>query len=227
MVDSYSDMLLVPFAKYLTKYVKEWKLSDLGASILIPKEKYHFNSILFRPKRLSFAVDKSWEFIASVPIIESNDFSESHVSLFQHLKGIECETSRKGLLRKRFLMITSPILMQLQNEIPGLRIDDSLIEVLNQDDSFQKLLSTITPDNLSIKLFSQPIATRNLKEYCREFRDIYQNPQEIIWNISVEKYLESIVSKGKYTTILDSIVEILDVVSLHLQRVTQIIERRV
>lgn len=223
MIDSYSDMLLVPFAKYLTKY-GEWRLSNLGTSMLIPIERYHFDSILFIPKRLSFSVDKSWQFIASVNIKEKDQFSEEHIKLFQRLKRLECEILIKGFVRKKFHFISNPLLDHLQEEIPQLICDDYLIQILEQDEPLQRLISTITPESLTITLFSDPIDTKDLKEYCTQFREIYLNPTELIWNIKIEKYLGYIISKRKYYRILDSIIEALESISIHLKNLTTRIE---
>ncbi|UCE12996.1 MAG: hypothetical protein JSV04_12490 [Candidatus Heimdallarchaeota archaeon] len=224
MIDSYSDMLLVPFAKYLAKY-GEWKLSNLGTSMLIPTEKYHFDSIVFIPRRLSFSVDKSWQFIASVNIKEKNQFSKEHVRLFQLLKRFECEVSVKGFFKKKFYLMPNPLLKHLQEEIPDLIYDDHLVHLLEQDESLKRLISIITPESLSITLYSEPINTKNLKEYCTQFREIYQNPNELIWNIKIEKFLGYIISKGKYNRILDSIIEAFENISLHLTNLTARIER--
>lgn len=196
MVDSFSDALLAPFAKYLSKY-GEWKLSDLGASILIPSKEFHFNSILVKPKRFSFSADKSWEFTASVIIYDKEQFSTDCISLFQRLKGYECEISRIGLIRKKFRFYSYPILKYLQKEISDLVIDNYLAEMLNQDDLLQKRISAVSPDSLSVKLFSQPIVTKDLNEYCRKFHENYETPSELIWNVQCEKYLGHILSKKK------------------------------
>ncbi|UCG01503.1 MAG: hypothetical protein JSW11_18040, partial [Candidatus Heimdallarchaeota archaeon] len=164
MVNSYSDGLLVPFAKYLSKYGK-WELSNLGASILIPNEGSHFNSILFRQRRLSFSVDMTWQFIASVVIVDKEDFSCSLIPVFQRLKGLECEFSKKGLIRKNYQIESYHFLKYLQKEIPNLVLSDYLVEALWEDVSLKDIISTISPDALTVTLFSQPIATNKLDEY--------------------------------------------------------------
>ncbi|MFX0013157.1 MAG: hypothetical protein ACFFB2_04955 [Promethearchaeota archaeon] len=224
MVNSYSDGLLVPFAKYLSKYGK-WELSNLGASILIPNEKYHFNSILFRQHRLSFSVDITWQFIASVIIVDKEDFSNGLIPVFQRLKGLECEIWRKGLIRKNYQVVSHHFLKYLQKEIPNLVVSDYLVENLYQDESLRKMISTIMPDALKITLFSQPIATNKLDEYCIHFKEIFNNPSEIIWNINLEKYLGHIILKGKYQKVLDSIIEAFDIISIYIRKVTKRIEK--
>ncbi|MFX0211254.1 MAG: hypothetical protein ACFFDT_35060 [Candidatus Hodarchaeota archaeon] len=226
MVKSYTDMLLPPFAKYLKKY-GQWELSDVGGSLLIPKEEYHFNYLLAKPKQLWVSADRSWQFIAAINILEKNKFSDKDIPLFQQLKGHECQISRIGFIRKKFQFISNPLLKHLEVEIPNLVIDNTLVEILNQDDSLQKSFSTITPDSLSITLFSQPIVTRDLKEYCLQFLNLFQNPTELIWNVNLEKYLGAITSKGKYYKVLDTIIEVLDAISLHIRRNTDIQEKRV
>ena len=225
MVDSYSDILLAPFAKYLTKY-GEWQLSDVGAGLLIPFTDYHFKSILIKSKRLSYSADKSWEFIASVIIKEKDQFSADDVLLFQRLKGYECEIKRTGLIKKTFQFQSSPLLSSLEKEIPSLYINTSLVELLNQNTLLQEYIGKIAPDNLSIRLFSQPIITKELDTYCREFRKLYDSPSEIIWNVSIEKFIDAILSKKRYQRTLDLMTEVLEMLSAEVWRITRQVERR-
>ncbi|MFX1282970.1 MAG: hypothetical protein ACFFB5_04910 [Promethearchaeota archaeon] len=225
MVKSYTDMLLPPFAKYLKKY-GEWELSDVGGSLLIPKEEYHFNYLLIKPKQLWVSADRSWQFIVAITILDQINFSDKDIPLFQKLKGHECQISRIGFIRKKFHFISNPLLKHLKAEIPDLIIDNALAEILNQDSVLQKLFSTIIPDSLLITLFSQPIVTRDLKEYTSEFYKVFHHPTELIWNINLEKYLGAITSKGKYYKVLDTIIEGLETISLHIHRNTDIQKRR-
>ena len=220
MVESYSDGLLAPFAKYMSKY-GDWQISNLGASMLIPTSNYHFNSILVRSKRLSYSSDKSWEFTASVVIIDKESFSSDNFLLFQRLKGYECEVERSGHLRKKFLFQISPLHEHLQKEIPSLYMNTSLIETLNQDSSVLERIHKIVPDQLSIRLFSQPIITKDLDEYCREYRKTYESPTELIWNISIEKFVDMILSKKRYFQTIDLIIELLEEITIKVQRTTQ------
>ncbi|MHA2279222.1 MAG: hypothetical protein ACXAC2_25865 [Candidatus Kariarchaeaceae archaeon] len=200
MVKEYSDMMLPPFAKYLDKYTKKWEISDMGGSLMIPKYNHYFNSILFRSRKLSFSTDKTWEFIASVPVVDKKDTSDLINKSFQLLKGAECEIKREGLFKKNFKFISNPMLEYLKEEIPELKIDTSLIESFEQDTDLRRLLSIIKPDKLSIKLFSQPIMTKDLEEYREEFKAIFYNPIDgIIWNIIIERYLDDIFTKSSYT----------------------------
>jgi len=225
MVKSYSDMLLVPFAKYLKKYGR-LELSNLGASLLIPNEEFHFNSILFKPKRLSYSADKSWEFIASVVVLEKDDFSKENFLLYQRLKGLECTLNTKGFIRKSFSMKSNDLLSHLKQQIPDLHIDTHLCEVINQDFILKDLLSKISPDSLSITLFNQPLNVTDITEYCIQFRKQYECPSEIIWNINLEKFLGGIISKKKYTKIIDSTIQALEIISNHLIRECQLMQGR-
>jgi hypothetical protein len=220
MVESYSDGLLAPFAKYMSKY-GDWQISDLGASVLVPKIEFHFNSILVRSKRLSYSSDKSWEFTASVIIIKKEDFSSNDFLLFQRLKGYECEVERKGHLKKRFSFQSSSLLELLQREIPSLYVNTSLVESLNQDASVLERVHKIVPDQMSIRLFSQPIITKDLDEYCREYRKTYESPTELIWNVSIEKFVDMILSKKRYFQTIDLIIELLEEIAIKVQRITQ------
>ena len=223
MVKSYSDMLLVPFAKYLKKY-GQLELSNLGASLLIPNEEFHFSSILFKPKRLSYSADKAWEFIASVVILERDDFSKENFPLYQKLKGLECTLNTKGIIRKNFSMKSNDFLKHLKQEIPDLKIDTHLCEVINQDFILKDLLTKISPDSLTITLFNQPLNVTDITEYCIQFRKVYEFPSEIIWNINLEKFLGGIISKKKYTKIIDSTIQALEIISIHLIREVQIMQ---
>ncbi len=220
MVESYTDGLLAPFAKYMSKY-GDWQISDLGASVLVPKINYHFNSILVRSKRLSYSSDKSWEFTASVIVINKENFSFDDSLLFQRLKGYECEIERKGYLKKKYVFRSSSFLEHLQREIPGLYINTSLVESLNQDTSVLEHIHKIVPDQVSIRLFSQPIITKDLDEYCREYRKTYESPTELIWNISIEKFVDMILSKKRYFQTIDLIIELLEEIAIRVQRITQ------
>ncbi len=219
MVKSFSDMLLVPFAKYLVKY-GEWELSNVGGSVLIPQEHFHFDSVLFKSRRLYYSADKSWRFIASVKILDQDDFTSKNVQHFQYLKGLECELIRKGLIRKNFSFKSSKILIQLQEKIKNLFIRDYLCNDLNMDIDLQKNISFIVPDKITILLFSQPIMAKDYETYSDEFKLQFTNPESIIWNIEIEKYLGAIVSRGKYHKTLDSIIESLDIISKHLRNIS-------
>ncbi|PWI48937.1 hypothetical protein CEE45_04195 [Candidatus Heimdallarchaeota archaeon B3_Heim] len=225
MVESYSDGLLAPFAKYMSKY-GDWQISDLGASILVPKSGYHFNSILVRSKRLSYSSDKSWEFTASVVIIDKENFSSENILLFQRLKGYECELERTGFVRKNYRFHSSPFLEYLQNENTNVYINSSLVEILNQESSLLQCIHKIVPDQLSVRLFSQPIITKDLDEYSRKFKERYESPSELIWNISIEKFIDVIFSKKKYFQTLDLIIELLEDISINVQRITKETEAR-
>jgi hypothetical protein len=225
MTNSYSDLLLVPFAKYLKKYGK-LELSNLGTSLLVPKEGFHFNSIMFKPKHIPYSADKSWEFIGSVIILENEDFSKENIPLYQRLKGLDCTLSIEGFLRKSYIMKSNDLLNYLKQEIPELLIDSHLCEIINQDSTLRDLLKEITPDSLSITLFNQPLSTSDLTEYCKQFKQIFESPSEIIWNINLEKYIGGIISKKKYTYIIDSIIQALDIISEHLLREVKIIQAR-
>jgi hypothetical protein len=220
MVKSFTDVLLVPFAKYLTKY-GEWELSNVGGSILIPREKFHFDSILFKSKRLYYSADKSWRFIASVKIQDEDHFTRENVHHFQYLKGLECELTRKGVLRKKFYFRSSKIIIQLQERIKNLFIRDYLCNDLNFDLDLQKKISFIVPDNITILLFSQPIMAKDYETYSEEFELQFKQPKSIIWNIEIEKYLGAILSKGKYHKTLDSIIESLDIISKYLRKISR------
>ncbi|MHA1976916.1 MAG: hypothetical protein ACW98I_08465 [Candidatus Hodarchaeales archaeon] len=220
MVESYSDGLLAPFAKYMSKY-GDWKISDLGASVLVPKIEYHFQSILVRSKRLSYSSDKSWEFTASVIILDKDNFSSENYLLFQRLKGYECEITREGHLNKKYHFQSSSLLEHLQREIPGLYMNTSLVEILNQDSSILERIHKIVPDQLSIRLFSQPIITKDLDEYCQEYRKTYESPTELIWNISIEKFVDMILSRKRYFQTIDIIIELLEEISIKVRRTTQ------
>lgn len=218
-------MLLPPFAKYLSKY-GDWELSDLAASILIPSREYHFNDILIKPRRLSYSADKSWNFIASVIIWDKEHFSETFIPLWQRLKGYECELVRVGLIRRSFHFQAIPLTSYLQKEILELVIDSTLMEMLNQDDSLQHRISMIVPDGISIQLFSQPINTKDFAEYTREFRGRFDSPSDLIWNVSIEKFLGPILSRKKYNKTLDLIIESLEIMGKHVQRITKMAESR-
>ncbi len=225
MVKSYSDMLLVPFAKYLKKY-GTLELSNMGGSVLIPNDNASYNSILFKPKRLPYSADKSWEFIASVRIIEQEIFSKEHVELYQRLKGMECTLVRKGKIRRKYIMEPKTLLHQLQQEIPKLQISTYLSEIINQELQLENLFSIISPDSLTISLFNPPINTKDLSEYCKQFKNHYDSPTDIIMNINLEKYLEGIISKKKYLLVIDSIFQALEILALSLRRATQLVESR-
>lgn len=223
MVDSYTDILLPPFAKYLSKY-GEWKLSDLAASILIPSSEFHFNTVLIKSRRLSYSADKSWIFIASVIIYDQAQFSPERSLLWQKIKGYECELIRKGLFRKSFHFQSTRLLTELQTTIRELVISTKLMEMLNQDDLLQECISKVVPEELSVHLFSQPIETKDFNEYSSEFRKRYESPSDLIWNIRLEKFLGPIFSKRKYNQTLDKILEILESITLSVQRTTRLIE---
>ena len=211
MVREYTDMMLPPFAKYLAKYTKKWELSDMGGSLMIPKDFHFFNSILFKSKKLSFSSDKTWDFIASVLVIDKKDNPDLIKKSFQMLKGAEFIIKKEGLVRKKFKFLSNPLLEYLKAEIPDLIIDSSLIESFEQDTDLQRLISVIKPDRFSINLFSQPIMTKDPEEYRKEYKSIFYNPTDgIIWNITIEKYLGDIISRSSYTKVLDAIIEVFD-----------------
>ena len=218
-------MLLPPFAKYLSKY-GNWELSDLAAAILIPLNEYHFNRILIKSRRLSYSADKSWNFIASVINREKEHFSEKLIPLWQKLKGYECELVRVGRIRKSFHFQSIPLTSYLEKEIPELVIDSTLMEMLNQDDSLQHCISMIVPDRITIQLFSQPINTNDFAEYSQEFRKRFDSPSDLIWNVSIEKFLGPILSRKKYNKTLDSIIESLEIMGEYVQRITRMAETR-
>ncbi len=223
MVDSYTDVLLPPFAKYLSKY-GEWKLSDLAACILIPSSEFHFNTVLVKSRRLSYSADKSWIFIASMIIYDQTQFSPEKTPLWQKIKGYECELVRKGLLRKTFHFQSRDLLTELQTTVPELVIHTTLIEMLNQEELLQECISKVVPEELTVHLFSQPIETNDFNEYCLEFRKRYESPSDLIWNIRLEKFLGPIFSKKKYNETLDKIFEILELITMKIQRFTRLIE---
>ncbi|MFX0086029.1 MAG: hypothetical protein ACFFAU_10155, partial [Candidatus Hodarchaeota archaeon] len=213
------------FAKYLSKY-GDWELSSQGGSLLIPKERFHFDSILFLPKRLSYSADRTWKFIASVPIIIRSDFLPENIILFQMLKGVECELIRSGFLKKQYQFKTNSLLLSLQEEIPSLKINNLLMENLNQDVDLIKLISVISPESMDFQLFSPHIEANDLNDYRVKFKGLFNNPEEIIWNIIIEKYLDTIITRKKYTVILDSLIQALEESSIHVTRVTNIFKRR-
>ncbi|MFX0205501.1 MAG: hypothetical protein ACFFDT_05905 [Candidatus Hodarchaeota archaeon] len=223
MVDSYTDVLLPPFAKYLSRY-GEWRLSDLAACILMPSSEFHFNSVLVKSRRLSYSADKSWIFVASVIIYDQTQFSHGMAPLWQKIKGYECELVRKGLLRKSFQFQSSPLLIELQKAIPELVVHTTLMEMLNQDNLLQECISKVVPEEIVVHLFSQPIDTKDFNEYCQEYRKRYESPSDLIWNIKLEKFLGPIISKKKYNETLDKILEILELITLSIQRFTRLIE---
>jgi hypothetical protein len=212
-------MLLVPFAKYLTKYASEWKISSIGTSLMIPKKEFHFNSLMFREKRLSLSVDCSWEFIASVIIVDAKDFEkEVHTKLYQRLKGFECIMIEKGLFNKRRSMISNPVLSILKEKaLPNLDISSTLTSFLNEDRTLQDSFSIIKPDNVALQLYSSQGKSKNVDDFCKEFIPYYENPDQIIWNIIIEKFLGMIVTRGRYTRTLDAIIEALDLIAKNLE----------
>lgn len=216
MVESYSDGLLVPFAKYLNKYAKKWELSDIGGSILVPLDYYHFDSLIFRPKKIPYSLDKTWEFIANVNIYEQDEFLylKNGKKMFQSLKGMECILQKKGTFKKSYHMINNPMLHHLKKEIIDFKIDDSLSKRIEVSNRVMEDIKKINPENFSIQLYSKPIVTKDIEEYSREFKKIYLNPTEgLIWNIIIEKYLDSIIRKKSYTKILDLIIEVINTIS--------------
>jgi hypothetical protein len=191
---------------------------------LIPSREFHFNTVLIKSRRLSYSADKSWIFIASVIIYDQEHFSPEKSPLWQKIKGFECELVRKGLIRKSFQFQSPPLLTELQTAIPDLIINTTLIEMLNQDNLLQECISKVIPEGISVRLFSQPIETKDYGEYCHEFRKRFDSPSGLIWNISLEKFLGPIFSKKKYNETLDKILEILELVTLSVQRITRITE---
>ena len=108
MVKEYTDMLLPPFAKYLAKYTKKWEISDMGGCLMIPNDFYYFNSILFKSKKISsYSVDQTWDFIASVPVIDPKENSERIKKAYQLLKGYECEIQKKGTFRRKYKFVSN------------------------------------------------------------------------------------------------------------------------
>lgn len=223
MVDSYTDVLLPPFAKYLSKY-GEWRLSDLAACILMPSSEFHFNSVLVKSRRLSYSADKSWIFVASVIIYDQAQFSPALTPLWQKIKGYECELVRKGRLRKSFQFQPSRLLTELQKAIPELVIHTTLMEMLNQENQIQECISKIAPEEIMVHLFSQPIDTNDFNKYCQEYRKRFESPSDLIWNIKLEKFLGPIFSRKKYNQTLDKILEILELITQKVQRFTRVIE---
>lgn len=226
MTDSYSDILLVPFAKYLSKY-GELQISNIGGSILIPFDEYSFDSILLRPKRLSYSADKSWLFIASKTFVSEEKFTNQDILLYQSLKGVECDLRHKGIFNKKYYFENSSSLMYIKKEIQNLIISDALSELLSQDVSLQGGLKNVKPESLNIQLVSPLIDTKEPEEYLKEFKDYFVSPSSIIWNITLEKYLEGIITKKKFILTIDSIIQVLELITNHLERISQIFESRI
>jgi len=225
MVKSFTDDLLVPFAKYLEKY-GTWDISTQGASMLIPHSHFHFDKILFLPRRLYYSADKTWNFIASVPIIFKNQFTQNDIKLYQNLKCIEAEVKKLGLIKKKFRFQEHSISQKLQEEIPSFEIRSFLTDILNEDRDLIELMSNISPENLQIQLYSPKIQAANIKEYINQFKIYYWDPEEIIWNIAIEKFLDTIISKKTYILVLDSIIRALDLCAIHVIRATNIVKSR-
>ena len=215
MIKSFSDMMLVPFAKYLSKYAVDWKISSVGTSMMIPKENLDFNSLIFKRKRLSFSADNSWDFIASVIIVDSSDFDETlHSDVFRSLKGLECVMVQKGIFKKKRLMINNPILKYLKDKaFRELVISPELADAINDHEAIQENFSQCKPDNVSIQLYSQSIKSKNIDEYCKQYKQHLEDPDKIIWNISIEKFLDTIVTRKTYLNTLDSLINALDLIS--------------
>lgn len=223
MVKEYTDMLLPPFAKYLAKYTKKWEISDMGGSLMIPNDFYYFNSILFKSKKIStYSTDQTWDFIASVPVIDPKENTEKITKGYQLLKGYECEIQKKGTLKRNYKFVSNPFLEFLQKDIPDLIIDPSLIESFEQDTDIKRLIADIRPDRFSIKLFSQPIMTKDPEEYRKKYKLIFNNPTDgVIWNVTIERYFGDIFSKSSYTKVLDSIIEVFDLTSKALTNISK------
>ncbi|NHJ01172.1 MAG: hypothetical protein EAX86_03475 [Candidatus Heimdallarchaeota archaeon] len=226
MTDSYSDILLVPFAKYLGKY-GELQISNIGGSVLIPFDRSSFDSILLRPKRLSYSADKSWQFIASKTLVSEEEFTNQDKFLFQGLKGVECELKQRGVIKKYYYFTSSSSLTYLKQEIPNLMISDALSELLTQDIDLQTHLKNIKPESLNIQLYSPLINTKDPEQYLLEFKKYFKSPSSIIWNITLEKYLEGIVRKKRFVMTIDSIIQALEITTTHLEKVTKMIESRI
>lgn len=213
MVDSYTDFLLPPFAKYLKKYLKVWKRSDAGGVVMIPRTGVNYDSVLIRSARLPWSADKTWFFIASIVMIDTDVFTAENIVTYQKLKGHECEIRKLGFRKRSIEFISSPILSHLKTEMPELKIQNYLSTYLQENNRIIELITDINPDSLTIKLFNPPIETKDLNAYINVYKKIFMAPTEIIWNISLEKYLGDILTKNKYTKMLDSIIELLDIIA--------------
>jgi len=180
---------------------------------MIPKEGYNFDSVLIRSKRLSWSVDKTWIFVASIIIIDTDAFGAENIPLYQKLKGYECEIAKRGIIKKKYEFVNPPILTRLKTEIPLIKLHDGLLSILNENFHLMESIAKVNPDNLSIKMFNPPIETSEIGNYIEIYKEMYYKPTEIIWNVHLEKYLGDLISKKKYTHLLDLIIEIINLIS--------------
>lgn len=198
--------------------IAEWDYVG-GVIRVLPKDA-SFDVLTLRASRPIAALFERMEnFECAVKITSEEDMNERGRNLYQCLKGMECELTRTGVLRKNWLFTFLP-------QQPNVKMDDRLIKALSSDQDLSSMIHSVKPDELSISLyFRAPIdvyARPSKEKVSAAMTEYYQNPKEIAWVITVSKVTPHFAN---YKGVITKIYNLLEYISKRVRKVTEETER--
>jgi len=194
--------------------IAEWH--SVGGVIQVLPKNASFDVLNIRTSRPLAALFEYMEtFECAVKITSEENMNERGIKLYQRLKGMECELTQTGVLRKNWLFKFLP-------QPPDVKMDDRLIKALSSDHDFLSMIRGLKPDELSISLFYRApfdVYTSPSKEKLfASMAEYYQNPKEIAWIITASKVIPRFATYGK---VVIKIYNLLEYVSQRVRKVTE------
>lgn len=171
-------------------YVKRWS-SWGGAIICDPKKtRVKFDRLILTPRRVGL-FETIWVMTAMWDFISKEAMNEFYARVYRSLKPLECKLQSKGIIRRKYFFVSDPVLLKLEERIPGFKASDELYRELNKNEAIMGFINSIRPANLTVSLLSVPVEFQPFmgqeEAMLKGMVSFYANPESISWMVSLSK----------------------------------------
>jgi len=206
--------------RVLKDKIAEWK--SRGGILYIKFKDSNFEELYIRTQPISFSFDVKHIFTVPIKIVDKGEMSKRYVKLYRMLKGMEAELEYKGIINRKPFFINLSKLNRLKTLLPDLRIDNTLVSTLNNDQELLGLIKKIKPGEITIGLKSMfdtfVYFSTSPETILHNEATYYQDPAEIMWLIELSVML---IRGPAYKKSLRSIYTILNRISYYVRNIAE------
>ncbi len=185
--------------------VKGWR-SIRGGWLLDFDWDRNFESLMILKKAMALSFDSTRQYVATMRLVGADEMDEHWRHTFLNILGAQAVLSWKGFVARKPYFEISLGMDKLKRVVADLKPNVGLVERLNSDTRLLALISQLRPDELRLGL---TILTPTESGMPLNIYEFMNDPREITWTISIEKYMTRGFDAAKLVTCM---VDIMDTV---------------
>lgn len=160
-------------------HIKEWRI--VQGVVFAESRDATFSNLLFVPKPAGL-LDVIWYITAIYEPMGKRAMDEKAKRLYRMMKPMECELEVKGYLRKSMSFKPYRSLDEHNDVITDSEISDQLSRILNEDEGIMRLLGSVEPASMTVRLQSVPTDFQLIS-------NSRSHASNITWTVTLSKIL--------------------------------------